>query len=54
MLEKLKEVNSLVKSIDESPLKNEIFLLLNEADIDYLTWTDLEIIIWYYENHKQG
>ncbi len=44
------EANSIIKKYIDTPLWNDIIVYLNEHDINYMDWTDLDILIFYLKN----
>jgi hypothetical protein len=49
----VKQVNSLLIRFKASGEWNTILERMNEQDVDYMHWTDLDIIIWYMENYPE-
>jgi hypothetical protein len=47
----VKQVNSLLIRFKASDVWNTIIEKMNQLDIDYIHWTDLDIIVWYMENY---
>lgn len=48
----LKNANDILNNIKNTPLWNSIITWLNEIDVDYINWSDLDIVI-YYLDHEQ-
>lgn len=48
-IRKLIEVANFVDGVKSSPMWNEILYQINENDVDYQGWSDLEVIIWYHK-----
>jgi hypothetical protein len=49
----VRQVNSLLIRFKASGEWNTILQRMNEQDVDYTYWTDLDIIIWYMENYPE-
>ena len=43
---------TLFENWRNSPAFNQTIETLNEKDIDYLAWTDIDIYKWYLKNIK--
>jgi hypothetical protein len=41
------EANNILKRYKSSPMWNQVILYLNDADIDYTSWTDLDMLGYY-------
>lgn len=50
-LNTLVQANTLLKQYKDGPMLNSIITRLNQDDVDYTNWTDLDIIIYYLENY---
>ena len=49
-LEILENANEIVKNIKDSSMWYTIIEKLNEDDVDYMEWSDIDIIIWGFKN----
>ncbi|TXG83604.1 MAG: hypothetical protein E6R13_03775 [Spirochaetes bacterium] len=47
----IQAINYKIKSIVDSPLWNTIITQLNEDDVDYMNWSDIDIILYYSQNY---
>jgi len=50
MFENKENIISVLKQVNFQLNRNEIILWLNENDVDYFNWNDIEMIIYYLEN----
>jgi hypothetical protein len=51
-LDILKRANQIIRSYADGNM-SYIFNVLNEADVDYYGWNDIEVIIYYLENFDE-
>jgi len=47
----LKYANSILKNYKDGPIWNDIIKTLNNEEIDYHFWSDIDILIYYLENY---
>lgn len=49
----LKSANSILKFYKDSPIWNDVIRFINEKDVDYCTWNDIDILIYYLSNKPE-
>jgi hypothetical protein len=49
----LKKANDILRRYINGPEWNEVLRYLNEEDVEYGNWTDIEILIYYLENRDK-
>jgi hypothetical protein len=49
-LQKIREANSILKSYKDSPAWNIVIEYMNEQDVDYFTWNDLDVLEYYIQS----
>lgn len=43
----ISEANNILKRYKSSPMWNQVIIYLNNADIDYTSWNDLDMLSYY-------
>ena len=46
-IEIIRSANGILKRYKDSPMWNQVILALNEGDIDYYNWSDLDMLDYY-------
>jgi len=49
-IKEIESINNELNSFKDCPRWNETITAMNEKDIDYLGWNDLEIYLWSLNN----
>lgn len=52
-MEELKDCLEALKLVNNRVTKQDVIQYLNDNDVDYYDWNDLEMYIYYIENCKE-